>query len=415
MPHPPQPPSRAASPSPGKSDAAPPPRILRPAAKARMAVLAAVLLAILFGVWAVLAWVRPMPASHPEILAEIPTNGTVGARGNAGTASGANQPSDPAVNATPANTPGAEAHPASLPQAPTGLGLAGDAAHPSIAVPGATPMATPGPASPAPASPEAPPPGAGGESIDAALCRLIDTAAARHGLPASFFTRLIWRESSFRPHVVSRAGAQGIAQFMPGTAKERGLADPFDPEAAIPASAALLADLKGRFGNLGLAAAAYNAGPGRVSGFLAGGGLPQETRTYVRLITGRTAEDWAALKRQGATAPEAADAPCLVTLASLRQGGEAQQVGVSELFAPWGVQISGNYSKDLALASFRRAAARYQAVFGEAPPVIIATRMAGRGGRTFYRVRLPAQTRADANALCRRLRQAGGPCVVLPN
>ncbi|WP_454915804.1 lytic transglycosylase domain-containing protein [Xanthobacter sediminis] len=277
------------------------------------------------------------------------------------------------------------------------------------------------PESPAPpegaSNEKAPAAGAGptGESIDAALCRLIDGAAGQAGLPAAFLTRLIWRESAFRSHVVSRAGAQGIAQFMPGTARERGLVNPFDPEEAIPASAALLSDLLRRFGNLGLAAAAYNAGPGRVSAFLAGGGLPQETRTYVRLITGRTAEDWAALQRQAAPPPEDADAPCLATLAALRQGAPAPEGEPNALFAPWGVQISGNFSKDLALASFRRAAGKYQAVFGDQVPVILATRMAGRGARTFYRVRLPAQTRAEANALCTRLRKAGGPCIVLPN
>ena len=53
----------------------------------------------------------------------------------------------------------------------------------------------------------------------------------------------------------------GVAQFMSGTASERGLADPFDPATAIPASAKLLAELARRFGNLGLSAAAYNAGP----------------------------------------------------------------------------------------------------------------------------------------------------------
>lgn len=254
-----------------------------------------------------------------------------------------------------------------------------------------------------------------GETIDGALCRLIDGAAARSGLPTAFLTRLIWRESSFRPHVVSRAGAQGIAQFMPGTARERGLSNPFDPEEAIPASAALLADLRRQFGNLGLAAAAYNGGPGRVSAFLAGGGLPRETRAYVRLITGRTADDWAALKRSGDVPPEEADATCLVTLASLRQGTPAPDAGPNALFAPWGVQISGNFSKDLALSSFQRAAGKYQSVFGDAVPVIVATRMAGRGARTFYRVRLPAQTRSEANALCTRLRKAGGPCIVLPN
>src|SRR5262245_17580460 len=68
-----------------------------------------------------------------------------------------------------------------------------------------------------------------GETIDQAMCRLIESSAAAQKLPVPFLTRLIWRESSFRAGVVSPKGAQGIAQFMPATAAERGLADPFDP------------------------------------------------------------------------------------------------------------------------------------------------------------------------------------------
>src|SRR5262249_54228883 len=102
-----------------------------------------------------------------------------------------------------------------------------------------------------------------------------------------------WRESSSRSGVVSCAGAQGIAQFMPETAQARGLADPFDPEQAIPKAARFLADLRKRFGSLGIAAAAYNAGEARVSNWLRGqGGLPNETRAYVRFVTGRNPEEW---------------------------------------------------------------------------------------------------------------------------
>src|SRR6266436_6912959 len=72
------------------------------------------------------------------------------------------------------------------------------------------------------------------EPLDHAICRLIESSAHANQLPVAFFTRLIWRESSFRAAVVSPAGAEGIAQFMPDTARERGLADPFDPERAIP-------------------------------------------------------------------------------------------------------------------------------------------------------------------------------------
>jgi hypothetical protein len=124
--------------------------------------------------------------------------------------------------------------------------------------------------------------------------RFIEAAAIRNDIPVWFLTRLIRQESGFNPRAVSRAGAMGIAQFMPATAAERGLADPLDPAQAIPKSAELLKDLKGRFGNLGLAAAAYNAGPQRVQAWLSGrGGLPLETRSYVLAITGRPVQEWA--------------------------------------------------------------------------------------------------------------------------
>lgn len=122
------------------------------------------------------------------------------------------------------------------------------------------------------------------------LCRLIEDAAGAHELPPEFFARLIWKESRFDARAVSPKGAHGVAQFMPATAKRRGLADPFDPAQAIPASAAFLAELRGQFGNLGLAAAAYNAGEDRVEAWLGGRrGLPGETLAYVHSITFRPA------------------------------------------------------------------------------------------------------------------------------
>ena len=255
------------------------------------------------------------------------------------------------------------------------------------------------------------------ETVDEAVCRLIETSANAHGLPVGFFTRLIWRESSFRLDVVSHAGAQGVAQFMPGTARQRGLADPFDPEAAIPTAAALLADLRRRFGNLGLAAAAYNAGPERVRQWLAGrSGLPMETVTYVARITGRTAEDWAEAVRSAGAEPPPDQERCLSTLALFRQPGgeEYARIGSGPApFAPWGVQIAGNFSKAVALAAFDRVRSRYAGIVGDLRPMIIGTRMRSRGRRPFYRVRLPAPTRQAVNDLCQRLWAAQGNCVVL--
>ena len=147
----------------------------------------------------------------------------------------------------------------------------------------------------------APKPVDGARESDAreAMCLMIESAATASNLPLEFFARVIWQESRFRADAIgpmTRRGqrAQGIAQFMPGTASERGLLDPFNPVQALPKSAAFLAELRDQFGNLGLAAAAYNAGPRRVLEWLAGtGGMPQETRSYVLAITGSAVEDWA--------------------------------------------------------------------------------------------------------------------------
>lgn len=130
------------------------------------------------------------------------------------------------------------------------------------------------------------------------ICPMIESAARANALPVGFFARLIWQESHFHPDAVgpeTRSGAHalGIAQFMPETAAEQQLFEPFDPKQALPKSSALLAELRDEFGNLGLAAAAYNAGPQRVRDFLAGSrGLPDETRNYVLAVTGYRVEDW---------------------------------------------------------------------------------------------------------------------------
>ena len=148
-------------------------------------------------------------------------------------------------------------------------------------------------------------------TADEQVCNTLAASAQAHDLPLSFFTNLIWQESRFDSHSVSRAGARGIAQFMPDTATEFGLHDPFDPSQALPASARMLRQLQEQFGNLGLAAAAYNAGPNRVTKWLAKRAtLPRETRAYVMIITGRPAESWRDAAPQDATFKLASSLPC---------------------------------------------------------------------------------------------------------
>jgi soluble lytic murein transglycosylase-like protein len=110
-------------------------------------------------------------------------------------------------------------------------------------------------------------------------------AAQRWGVSAQLLAAQLYAESNFNPFARSPAGAEGIAQFMPGTAEAIGLLDPFDPDAAIKAQARLMRDLLGRFGSVPLALAAYNAGPGAVA---ACGCIPPypETRAYVARILG---------------------------------------------------------------------------------------------------------------------------------
>jgi hypothetical protein len=145
----------------------------------------------------------------------------------------------------------------------------------------------------------------------AQVCEALASAASNNDLPTPFLIRLIWQESGFRQDVISAAGAQGVAQFMPTTAAEHGLDDPFNPLQAVRASARLLRELIQQFGNVGLAAAAYNAGPRRVQEWLdKRGKLPQETQDYVQRITGKKAEEWKIKTASAAPLRVPARAPC---------------------------------------------------------------------------------------------------------
>ena len=119
--------------------------------------------------------------------------------------------------------------------------------------------------------------------VPADLRDTIAAAAAANGIAPVLLAALLRSESGFDARAVSPAGAQGIAQFMPATARGLGLRDPFDPRQAIPAAARLLAGHVRAFGSVALALAAYNAGPGAV---LRHGGIPPytETQAYVARV-----------------------------------------------------------------------------------------------------------------------------------
>jgi hypothetical protein len=108
-------------------------------------------------------------------------------------------------------------------------------------------------------------------------------AAARWNVSAAMLAAQLMAESNFNPYATSSAGAQGIAQFIPGTAAAYGLDDPFDPDEAIDAQAHLMHDLLAQLGSPQLALAAYNAGPGPVEACGCVPSIP-ETTAYVSRI-----------------------------------------------------------------------------------------------------------------------------------
>ena len=143
------------------------------------------------------------------------------------------------------------------------------------------------------------------------LCNTLFTSAQDNDLPVPFFANLLWQESRLRVDDISKKGAQGIAQFMPKTAVETGLANPFDPMQAIPASARFLQRLRLQFGNLGFVAAAYNAGAHRVIEWLERrASLPRETRDYVVRVTGLSVEAWKTMPIDNAALTFVPHLPC---------------------------------------------------------------------------------------------------------
>lgn len=249
----------------------------------------------------------------------------------------------------------------------------------------------------------------------ARVCDLIDVHARQEGLPSEFFARLIWKESRFDPNAVSPAGAEGIAQFMPGTAAMRGLTDPFDMEQAIPASARYLGELKRGFGNLGLAAAAYNAGENRVTRWLSSGGfLPLETEDYVLDIMGEPADSFSDKAYAGTNRPLDATTPFLDACRNLPVIMSATIPMATIHVKPWGIQVAGNFRRGVAIGQWQRMRARFPALLASHDPVVsrIRTPMGRRG---VYAVRIGADDRAEADTICQSLHKAGGSCIVLRN
>jgi hypothetical protein len=310
------------------------------------------------------------------------------------------------------------------------------------------------------------------------LCGTLASAAQSNDLPVAFFMRLIWQESRFIASAVSRAGAQGLAQFMPATAAAHGLGDPFDPLQALPASARFLNALRKEFGNLGLAAAAYNAGSGRIREWIEKRGkLPKETRDYVLNITGHAAEQWvggtpdnprykipqrapcrymlsdeeiAAADAPPPPPPTEARSPVQVVRVKIadRVTGKltdrvearitvkrtakitdrakakaADKTKVAETVKAktpvasgksWSIQLAGNWSESKALAAFEGVRKKNPAMLAGRKPLIMRKRLAGKGA-VMKNIQIAMASREGAEQLCSKLRGTGGACVVTRN
>ena len=315
-------------------------------------------------------------------------------------------------------------------------------------------------------------------SYIASVCERLEIEANQHNLPPAFFARLIWTESRFNAYAYSPKGARGIAQFIPATARRRGLKNPYEVKEALRASASFLSDLRGEFGNIGLAAAAYNAGEGRIRKWVRGqGGLPRETRNYVAKITGFSAFSWkedkakkltqrlrlharfpfqkacrrkriASLRARVPTVRRPAHVQTAVyhggkissrrlkrnTLKRNRAKKDTLKSGktkkpklktyrivmrkrtpVRKRRQPWGVQLAENFSRHQALKIYQKVRKRYASLLRGFSPMVLHRRNARFGRRKRYKIVMGTPTRAGAIKLCQTLRRSGGPCLVVKN
>ncbi len=249
------------------------------------------------------------------------------------------------------------------------------------------------------------------------ICTALAHFAGENDLPPDFFARLIWAESRFRPNAISSKGAEGIAQFIPATARLRALSNSFDALEALQKSAEYLDDLRDRFGNLGLAAAAYNAGESGLHAFLKTGSLPQETRNYVLDITAHSAEDWRDnppttidLRLDGQKSFEDA----CVALADTRRL-KTLEFETEGTWAPWGAQLAGHFQKPVAVRLFMATVRSLPAPLNKEKPLIQKERNRAFGTRLRYTARIGRQTRQEAEAVCGEVRKIGGACIVFRN
>ncbi len=247
------------------------------------------------------------------------------------------------------------------------------------------------------------------------VCTTIQTAARDAGLDSGFLARLLWKESLFDASAVSPVGALGIAQFMPGTAQLRGLQDAFNPADAIFASADYLAELILRFGNPGLAAAAYNGGENRMERYLAeeNAVLPAETLDYVAAITGHPARVWRDAPPDTVDYRLDGETPFLEACREQAAGRAIREF--RDPAPPWGVVVASARQWGLAERMAAKVRRSYGGMLAASELRVIRAPVPGIANSMRYTVQVPAQSRDAALSLCLRLRTKGALCRIHRN
>lgn len=249
------------------------------------------------------------------------------------------------------------------------------------------------------------------------LCTALKLFSDRYSLDPYFFTRLIWQESKFDPNARSRAKAMGIAQFIASTAEIRGLDDPFNPAEALDVSARYLVELDIKFGSLGLAATAYNAGETAAKNFKKQtAGLPNETWKYVQIITGLDPRKWRDMPPDAhdftLTKGQDFQTSC-IKLAQSRRLESSQKFTAQ--FKKWGVQLASGSTPGAAAVSYKRRIRSCKRFIKNRKPDYIYTSPKIKSRRPSYGARISFDSRRKAHGFCLRLQQYKCQCAVYKN
>jgi hypothetical protein len=249
------------------------------------------------------------------------------------------------------------------------------------------------------------------------LCQQIENTSRNNGIDPAFFARLLWQESRFDPNALSPAGAQGIAQFMPQTAKLRELPDSYNPAQAVERSANYLGELQRTYGNAGLAAVAYNGGEGRANGFTkAGKGLARETIDYVPIITGLSAERWRDDPPKAHDFRLDGDKPFLKSCLNLAKNRKLTRLAPPPpRYKPWGVQVGFGRNKSDAKANVKRLTGRCRGLVTSEKMDYLSVKSRVRGKPSYIMARIGRNTKDGADNLCRKIRATGCICRIYKN